>query len=66
MAKALNVSYMIFYDAIPDRPLEYIRDYLDSPIMKMNSTKSDVGFQLVSHSTGIGELLCVFSQPLAA
>ena len=59
MAKTLNVSYIIFYDAIPDRPLAYIRDYLDSPIIT-NST-SQVGFQLVSHTTGTGKLFVVCS-----
>jgi hypothetical protein len=53
VAKAWNVSYIIFYDAVEDRPLQYIWTYLDDRII---SETNSIGYQLVTHQTGMGKL----------
>jgi hypothetical protein len=52
VAQAWNVSYIIFYDAVKDRPLQYISTYLDDRIV---SETNAIGYQLVTHQTGLGE-----------
>jgi hypothetical protein len=54
LATAWNVSYIIFYDGLEDRPLSYLWSYLDGRVL---SEDNAIGFQLVTHQTGLGKCL---------